>query len=121
MNQKADIGAMKFINQLLLLTGMIAAFSPLCFSANETKTKDEGVTSHGVVFNIAKDRKVEKVGGLYEPEGLDKYVDRKVSELSERMARFEAQLDQTNSKLDEISKKLSAMTSAASPATKDNT
>jgi|GEM_PF-1806539 len=101
---------MKYFKTGMLFILLLSNAMPLLFSAEENKNVG-GVLSHGVVFNIAKDRKIEKIGGIYEPEGIDKYVERKVNELSERMAKFEAQLDQTNSKLDLILKQLAASSS----------
>ncbi len=69
--------------------------------------QEQGVRHHGVVFNISKDRRIEKVGGIYEPEGLDKYVDRRMGEINARIDSLEAQVKETNSKIDQILKQLS--------------
>jgi hypothetical protein len=44
-----------------------------------------GESRYGVIHNIAEDREVERVGGIYEPEGLDKYMKRKFDELHGRL------------------------------------
>ncbi|MBI3306469.1 MAG: hypothetical protein HYZ84_01495 [Candidatus Omnitrophica bacterium] len=62
---------------------------------------ESGVVRHGVTHNIAADRKVEKVGGIYEPEGLDKYLKRKFDELGE--------------KIDKLSQKVDALANASKP------
>lgn len=80
-----------------------AAGTGTVFGADEQKDQ---VKVNGIIFNVAKDRRVEKVGGIYEPEGLDKYVDRRVGELSGRLERMESQLDETNRKLDALTSQL---------------
>ncbi|MCM8774743.1 MAG: hypothetical protein NC930_00065 [Candidatus Omnitrophica bacterium] len=69
--------------------------------------EDTGVKKHGVVYNIAEDRELEKIGGIYEPEGLDKYVKRKfdmvlqkMDDLDARMTNVEKELGILQSKLD---------------------
>lgn len=72
--------------------------------------EEEGeVRVNGVVFNIASDRRVEKVGGIYEPEGLDKYFKRYLVEMNARLDRMEAQIGTLNEKLDRISADIAKM------------
>jgi len=42
----------------------------------------------GVVRNIASDRKMEKIGGISEPEGLDKYIKRRMDALDSALAEL---------------------------------
>ena len=97
---------MKYLNISFLV--MVLIVSSNAWAADERK--EEGVKHNGVVFNIAKDRKVEKIGGIYEPEGLDKYVERRMNEVTEHMNRIEAQVEKISQKLEAMS----ASTSIAS-------
>ncbi len=67
-----------------------------------TADNDEGVKKFGVVFDIAKDRKVENVGGLYQPEGLDKYIKRLTDDLTVKMSALEEANKRNEQKLDEV-------------------
>jgi hypothetical protein len=69
---------------------------------DEDEDEDTGVLSHGVVHNIAEDRKVIRVGGKYEPEGLDFYIQRHFEDLTERMRALEAKLDAIESELQSL-------------------
>lgn len=91
-----------FIN-LILVTTLFLSGALYAEDADQ----ETGVRHHGVVFNISKDRRIEKVGGIYEPEGLDKYVDRRMGEINARIDSLEAQVKETNSKIDQILKQLS--------------
>ncbi len=113
---KADKGKMKYSSCIPVFVLLALGISPVRGAA---ETQDEnGVKVNGFTFNIAKDRKIEKVGGIYEPEGIDKYVERRMNEVAERMQRMEAQLDETNRKLDKLSLQLAAA-APASAATAD--
>jgi len=89
---------------LIFTGGFFSLVSPLSFA--EEPSSDQGVKHNGVVFNIAKDRKIEKIGGIYEPEGVDKYVNRKINEVNDRIERLEVQVIDSNKKLDAILKQL---------------
>lgn len=45
----------------------------------------EGVKVKGFVHNIAQDREVKKIGGQYQPEGLDIYLKRHIDRLYQQM------------------------------------
>ena len=90
---------MKYIKIIFLAIGLMISVS--AWAADQKK--EEGVKHNGVVFNIAKDRKVEKIGGIYEPEGLDKYVERRMNEVTEHMNRIEAQVEKISQKLEAMS------------------
>jgi hypothetical protein len=69
----------------------------------------EGVKKYGVVHNIAEDRIFENIGGLHEPEGLDKYMKRhfdslqlKINELSGEIRALTMQVNDVKKKLDVI-------------------
>jgi hypothetical protein len=61
--------------------------------------QESGQKKYGVIFNIAEDRKVEKVGGIYEPEGLDKYVRRRFDAVDERLDSLEKMITDLKSEL----------------------
>ncbi len=100
---------------LLCFTGI----APHASVADDAR-QEKGVKVNGVVFNIAKDRKIEKIGGVYNPEGIDKYVDRRFVEMTERLQKIELQLDETNKKLDIISTQLVVAEKTPVIVTKDN-
>ena len=87
---------------LLFWVGSTAAF------AADNADQEQGVKVNGVVFNISKDRKIEKIGGVYNPEGLDKYVDRRLNEMNERLQTIETHIAESNTKLDKLAEQLSA-------------
>lgn len=101
--------------QLLLLSSILLAVGPVFANDDSDSVKVNGVT-----FNIAKDRKIEKVGGIYEPEGIDKYVDRRVSELSDRLQQMEAKMNETNQKLDKITMQLTSQASSTTLVSSDS-
>lgn len=77
---------------------VLAVFAAVSFPA-WAQEADEGLKKYGVIHNIADDRKVERVGGIYEPEGIDKYMKRRFDELAaqinaldSRMANMEFQV-----------------------------
>jgi len=47
----------------------------------EESTAVGGVKVKGVVHNVAEDREVKKIGGLYQAEGLDIYLKRHIDRL----------------------------------------
>jgi len=60
------------------LMSLVFVFALVNFQAlAEDEQEDKGVRAQGVIFNIAEDRQIERIGGIYEPEGLDKYLKRK--------------------------------------------
>ncbi len=61
---------------------------------------DQGVKKYGVVFDIASDRRVEKAGGIYQPEGLDKYIKRLTDDLAARITALEESNKRNGEKLD---------------------
>ncbi|MBI3306656.1 MAG: hypothetical protein HYZ84_02460 [Candidatus Omnitrophica bacterium] len=74
--------------------------------ANAQNEKDAGVKSYGVIHNIAEDREVEKVGGIYEPEGLDKYMKRKFDEVNVKMNAISVKIDALTASLKDIDAKI---------------
>lgn len=76
--------------QIFMFSFLVLAACPgMAVSAEEEK----GVLAGGVVHNIASDRKVEKIGGILQPEPLDLYLKRLFQELSAQMTRIEKRLE----------------------------
>lgn len=71
-------------------------------AAADVSSEDQGVKKLGVVWNIAEDRRIENDGGLYQPEGLDKYMRRLVNELSERIDQLVRQNQVLEEKIDKL-------------------
>ena len=70
--------------------------------AEEEAKKDEGVTKYGVTHNIAEDRQVIRVGGTYEPEGIDKYMKRKFDELFSKISALDGKINQIDQEIKEL-------------------
>jgi len=73
----------------------------LVFAAEEEKDYS-GVTSHGVIYNIAEDRKIAKVGAVSQPEGLDIYLKRHMDELSAQIKTLESKMESMQKDIQEI-------------------
>lgn len=93
-------------------------------AAADVSSDDQGVKKVGVVWNIAKDRKIENIGGLYQPEELDKYMRRLVDELSARIDQLiqqngvlEQKIDRLLQQNDEIEQKIGLLPSRSTGAT----
>ena len=84
----------------LICLSLLTGFSGFHADADD----EEGVRKYGVVHNIAEDRQVVKVGGIYEPEGLDKYMKRRFDEVVSKLGNLENQI----AKLEEQFKDLQA-------------
>lgn len=80
----------------------IAISAIIVHAQDQDEVQDGGVKSHGVIHNIAEDRKVERIGGIYEPEGLDKYMKRKFDAMSEKIDSLEAKVDQLTQEVQKI-------------------
>lgn len=63
---------------------------------------DGGQKKYGVVHNIAEDRLVERVGGLYEPEGIDKYMKRRFDDLAAQINRLDSRMAQMETQIARI-------------------
>lgn len=85
------------MNKFRRITGL--SISLLLIAAAGVSAQSNGVKKHGVVYNIAEDRQVEKVGGIYEPEGLDKYMQRRFDALESRMSQIEDQIGKMHADL----------------------
>jgi hypothetical protein len=98
---------------VFFLAVMMGGVSPAAMATMEASEKDESVRKMGVAWNIAQDRKMENIAGVYEPEGMDKYVKRYFDQLSSK-------LDQLSAKIDKLSTQVAAIgTVAAKKNTSD--
>lgn len=75
--------------------------SPLCL-ADDSSNPNEGVRVGGVVYTVAKDRKIETINGITQPEDISTYVQRKV-------AGVDAQISDLRSRLDRMEKQMNSM------------
>ena len=71
---------------------------------SEDNESSQGVKKYGVVHNIAEDRQVVKIGGVYEPEGLDFYMKRQFD-------RIMTELEKIQNKLSKLEDEVKAMRS----------
>jgi len=76
---------------LFFLTAGILALS--------ARAENGGVKKYGEIHNIAEDRQIEKVGGIYEPEGLDKYMQRRFDAMDARISQIQAQIGQMQAEI----------------------
>ena len=95
MRNKTIATALIFLAVGVLLASAVRAQD----DEDEEETQTTGVKKYGFVHNIAQDRKLVKVGGLYEPEGLDLYLKRLFDGLASKMERLEAKIDRIERRL----------------------
>ena len=90
--------------RILLAITAVMVLSVLAVPAAYAQSEDDesGIMKKGVVHNIASDRRVERIGGVYQPEELDKYMKRRFDEIITRLAEIEARIDQLDGTLYEI-------------------
>ena len=91
----------KCVFLMFFVTLSIMAVNQYAMATDEIDD-EAGLRKYGVVHNVAEDRKVEKVGGIYEPEGLAKYIKRRLDEVTNRLDRMTAELQLLNQKLDKV-------------------
>lgn len=93
------------ISRFVIMVLLVALFVSPASAAdddNSTWTPEDGVKKFGVVHNIAQDREVERIGGIYEPEGLDKYIQRKTEELSAQIQSVQNDVQELKKQMTEI-------------------
>lgn len=71
----------------------------------DVSSVDQSVKKVGVAWNIAEDRQIENDGGLYQPEGLDKYMKRLFEGLSDKIDRLAEQNQRLEQKIDSLIEK----------------
>lgn len=94
---------------------MLGSLSPSAAAVMEASDKDASVRKLGVAWNIAQDRKMENISGVYEPEGLDKYMKRYFDQLSSKMDQLSAKVDKLSAQvtvLQELSTKKNSKASS---------
>jgi len=72
-------------------------------AATEVSSKDQSVQEVGVAWNMASDRKIENDGGIYQPEGLDKYMKRYFDQFSSKIDQLIERTDRLEKKIDALS------------------
>ena len=80
--------------------------SPVSLSYGEDGVKEGGVRKYGVIQNVAPDRQFERIGGKYEPEGLDIYIRRLFDDVFLRVEGIEAKLDNLKKQVDQVQKQV---------------
>ena len=88
----------------ILFAGLLGGslfFSGVVVAA-DVSNEDQAVKKVGISWNIAKDRKIENIGGLYQPEDLDKYMRRLVDELDAKIDQLIQQNGVLEKKIDMI-------------------
>lgn len=91
----------------VLMAFSLTAIFLIFLNAHPVLSADEptgGVKKGGVIFNIAADRKVEKIGGVVQPEPLDQYLGRLFAALSEQIQEVDTKVVRIQAELDEIKK-----------------
>lgn len=107
----------KILPLLMLLVLTLPSVRSFAQSDDENEGT-AGVQKKGVVFNIAPDREVEKIGGVYQPEGLDIYLKRHLDAIYQKLDTLETglvQLDRDLKLLSEDLKKGRAITNSEQP------
>ncbi|MDD5226380.1 MAG: hypothetical protein PHV97_04245 [Candidatus Omnitrophica bacterium] len=84
---------------LVVLCGLVPSLASAELNASD---KDVSVRRLGVALNIAEDRKMENIAGIYQPEGLDKYMQRYFAGLSAKVDRVIDQNNRLEKKVDEL-------------------
>ncbi len=93
---KATFGLYIFF--LLLMAGAVSAVWAQIGGEDEEDSIG-GVRAKGVYHNIATDRQITKVSGVYEPEGLDIYLKRHLDAMSGRINELEGDVEEVKSEL----------------------
>ncbi|PIQ86866.1 MAG: hypothetical protein COV74_03275 [Candidatus Omnitrophica bacterium CG11_big_fil_rev_8_21_14_0_20_45_26] len=109
---------MKKLPNLIVGLAMMSVLSGVvCMSvfAEERKSDEtsEGIKKYGIVYNMAEDREVIRIGGKYEPEGVDIYMKRhfdkvhaSIEQLTEKMNALEVKINDMSDKLTDVSRQL---------------
>ena len=84
-----------FIETLILIVFVFVSHMNIS-QAQEDEEKESGVKRFGFVHNIAEDRQIERIGGIYQPEGLDKYMKRKFDAMTAKIDELEKKVDRLN-------------------------
>ena len=88
---------------VVLVFGIICVWgSSRAMAEMDASGKDVSVRKLGVAWNIAEDRKMENISGIYEPEGLDKYMKRYFEQLSSKVDQLIEQSNRLEKKVDEL-------------------
>lgn len=87
----------------------LVACLALCLAApcvimavTDVSSQDESVRKLGMNFNMAEDRRMENIGGIYQPEDLDKYMKRHFDALNSKIDQLAMQNQRMEQKLDQL-------------------
>lgn len=104
---------MKQKSILVVMIALVVAAVLLVPTGYAEDDGPQGVKKYGVVHNMAPDRQVISVGGIYEPEGLDIYMKRQMDQIKAHLESLEGKL----TKLEESVRLLSEDLNARRPQT----
>ena len=82
--------------------------------AADYSEKDVSVRKLGVAYNMADDRQMENIAGVYQPEGLDKYMKRYFDQLSSKIDSLSSKIDKLNEQVGQMSALLAKKDAAKS-------
>lgn len=98
----------------------LAIFLFLALCSLALAEEQVGVKSNGVTFNIASDRKIIKVGGVYQPEELDSYMKRRFDDIQIQLQQIQQSQKEIKERIQNIefsSSKAKTSISDAAPST----
>ncbi len=81
---------------------LICALSLFSCGLRAEEEGNGGVKKYGVTYDIAEDREVVKVGGVYGPEGLDRYMKRKFDSMIQKLTELGEKIDKIESRTQEM-------------------
>ena len=84
---------------LALLTFVLIPLSP---ANDNSKDTEQGVRVGGVVYDIAKDRKMDTIGGITQPEDISKYIQRKVEGVNAQVNEMQSRLDRMEGQMNSM-------------------
>ena len=101
-NWKVGLGA------VVLLLGLS---STLIADTNGSQP-NTSVKKYGVAWNVAEDRKIENINGVYQPEDLDKYMKRYFEQLFSKVNELSAKMDRLSDQVMQVDAEIKALTKA---------
>lgn len=102
---------MRTLLKVFLILLLVGAVGKSAYCETTPEKVNGGIKHHGVVFNVADDRLIERIGGIYEPEGLDKYVQRRFDVIDKTLIDLGKSITEIKEELNEISLVLKKMDS----------
>jgi hypothetical protein len=87
---------------LKTILGVFLVFLSLPASMCKADMEGQGVTINGVIFDVAEDRKTETIGGLTQPEGLDKYMKRHFDTLEQKIGALSTKISDLQQQIKDL-------------------